>query len=95
MQKYKYEQLKSYNQFLLIASIIMVAFNLRAAITSVGPVIGMIRETLTLPNWSIGILTSLPLFAFAIMSPVAPKLGIKYTNEGALIGAWCCLHLGL
>ncbi|AIF44969.1 MFS transporter [Virgibacillus sp. SK37] len=95
MSIYTYEELKRYNQVLLISGIIVVAFNLRAALTSVGPLVGIIRETLALPNWSIGILTSLPLFAFALMSPIAPKLGVKYSKEVVMIAGMIILCLGL
>lgn len=95
MSKYKFGQLKSYHQFLLITAIVLVAFNLRPAITSVGPLVGLLRDSLSLSNWSIGILTSLPLFAFAIMSPIVPKLSARYTNEITLIAGMCVLSIGL
>jgi len=95
MNKYKYGQLKSYNQVLLITAVILVAFNLRAAITSVSPLIGLLRESLSISNWSIGILTSLPLIAFAIMSPIVPKLSSRFTNEITLIAGMCILSLGI
>lgn len=95
MSQYKYEQFKSYNQILLIIAVVLVAFNLRAAINVVGPLAGLLRDNLAITNWSIGILTSLPLFAFAFMSPLAPKIGAKYTNEVALIAGMCVLSVGL
>lgn len=95
MSQYKYEQFKSYNQVLLITAVILVAFNLRAAINVVGPLAGLLRDNLSMTNWSIGILTSLPLFAFAFMSPLVPKLGTKFTNEVALIAGMCVLSVGL
>ncbi|WP_239984704.1 CynX/NimT family MFS transporter [Lentibacillus sediminis] len=81
--------------FLLLAGIIVVAFNLRPAITSVGPLIGMIRDDLGLSNWSVGILTSLPLVAFAIMSPVAPRLANRWSNERALLMGLLLLFAGI
>lgn len=89
------EQSKRTYQFLLISAIIIVAFNLRPGITSVGPLIGMIRDDVGLANWSAGLLTSLPLVAFAIMSPIAPKLGNKYTNERAMLIGLVILILGI
>ncbi len=81
--------------FLLIAGIVIVAFNLRPAITSVGPLIGTIRDDVGLSNWSAGLLTSLPLVAFAIMSPVAPKLGNRFSNERTLIAGLILLLFGI
>ncbi|TRM10967.1 MFS transporter [Lentibacillus cibarius] len=95
MSMYQYEDLKGYNQLLLITGIVVIAFNLRPAITSVGPLVGVIGDELGLANWSVGILTSLPLVAFAVMSPVAPKLGLRYTNEIVLIWSMIVLLAGI
>ena len=95
MNRYKYGQLKSYNQVLLISAVLLVACNLRAAITSVGPIIGLLRESLSLSNGSIGILTSLPLIAFAVMSPIVPKISTRFTNETTLIAGMCILSFGI
>jgi len=92
---YQFEDLKRYNQFLLVVGIIVIAFNLRAAITSVGPLADVIGDDLGLASWSVGILTSLPLVAFAVMSPVAPKLGNKYSNEVVLIAGMVVLLIGI
>ncbi|HLR08854.1 MAG TPA: MFS transporter [Bacillota bacterium] len=80
---------------MLVLGIVFVAFNLRPAITSVGPVIGSIRDDVGLSNWSAGILTSLPLIAFSFMSPLVPKLGHRYTNERALVLGLVLLTIGI
>ncbi|RLL46945.1 MFS transporter [Oceanobacillus piezotolerans] len=81
--------------FLLIVGIIVVAFNLRPALTSVGPLIGLIRDDLELSNWSAGLLTSLPLIAFAIISPLAPRLANRYSYEIALLLGMIFLFIGI
>jgi len=88
-------QPKNFNKVLLITAVLLVAFNLRAAITSVGPIIFLLRESLSLSNWSIGILTSLPLIAFAVMSPIVPKISSRFTNEITLIAGMCILSIGI
>src|SRR5699024_6067267 len=80
---------------MLVLGIVFVAFNLRPAITSVGPVIGSIRDDVGLSNWSAGILTSLPLIAFAFMSTLVPKLGHRYTHERALVLGLVLLTIGI
>ncbi|TFJ91897.1 CynX/NimT family MFS transporter [Lentibacillus salicampi] len=95
MRIYQFEDMKRYNQFLLVAGIIVIAFNLRAAITSVGPLANVIGEDLGLASWSVGVLTSLPLIAFAVMSPVAPILGNRYSNEIVLIAGMGVLLVGI
>jgi len=82
-------------RFLLLAGIIIIAFNLRPAITSVGPVIGLIRDDFGLSNWSAGVITSLPLLAFALISPLAPKIGNRYSNERTLVIGLIILLFGI
>ena len=89
------EQRKRLYQVLLIAGIIVISFNLRPAITSVGPLIGVIRDDINLTNWSAGLLTSLPLIAFAIMSPFAARLGNRYSYEGAMVIGLILLLFGI
>ncbi|WP_106498500.1 CynX/NimT family MFS transporter [Lentibacillus sp. Marseille-P4043] len=89
------DNVKRAYRFLLMVGIIVVAFNLRPAITSVGPVIGTIRDDIGLSNWSAGLLTSLPLIAFAVMSPLAPKLGNRVSNERALLIGLILLLFGI
>lgn len=76
---------KSYYAYILITGIILVAFNLRPAITSIGPVVGMIQEDMGLAHWSVSFLTSLPLIAFAAVSPIVPKISNKLSNEKTLL----------
>lgn len=65
----------------------IAGFNLRPAITSVGPLLGTIRDQIGLANWSAGIITSLPLLAFAAVSPLAPKVANRLGNvRGILVG---------
>ncbi len=82
-------------QVFLITGIIAISFNLRPAITSVGPLIGNIRDDVALTNGSAGLLTSLPLIAFAIMSPFAARLGNRYSYESALIIGLLLLLIGV
>jgi len=81
--------------FLIILAIVIVSINLRPAITSVGPLIGMIRTDLGLEHWSAGLLTSLPLFAFAIMSPIVPQLANRFTNERMMVFGLFVVMLGI
>ncbi len=89
------ENPKRLYQFLLIVGILFIAFNLRPGITAVGPLIGTIRDDIGLANWSAGLLTSLPLIAFAIISPIVPRLGKKFTNEWAMVFGLAILVIGM
>src|SRR5699024_1779892 len=73
-------------RLLIFTGIVIISLNLRPGMTSVGPLIGTIRDDIGLANWSAGLLTSLPLLAFSIMSPIVPMLSNRYTNERVIIG---------
>lgn len=80
---------------LLVAGIILVAFNLRPALTSVGPLIGSIRTDTGLSGGMAGFLTTLPLIAFAVLSPLAPKIAERYGNERTIWAGLCALIVGI
>lgn len=86
---------KSLYIFLLVTGIVLVAFNLRPAITSLGPLVGMIQKDIGLAHWSAGLLMSLPLIVFAVMSPIIPKLASYLTNERTLLIGLVALLIGI
>lgn len=80
---------------MLLIGIILIASNLRAPITSVGPVIPQIQAALHLSNTLAGLITTIPLLAFALLSPVAPKLAERWTIETLLWAAIWAIGIGL
>lgn len=82
-------------RLLIFTGIVIISLNLRPGMTSVGPLIGTIRDDIGLANWSAGLLTSLPLLAFSIMSPIVPMLSNRYTNERVIIGGLVTLIIGI
>ena len=80
--------------FVLVA-ILLLAANLRPAITSVAPLIERIRDDAGVSNGVAGLLTALPLLAFAALSPVAPRLSRRFGAERALIGSMLALCGGI
>lgn len=64
-------------KILIILGIIFISFNLRAPITAVGSVVEMIKAEYMLSNGMAGFITTLPLLAFAIISPFVSKLSQK------------------
>jgi len=81
--------------YLLVAGIVLIAFNLRPAITSLGPLVGMIQEDVGLAHWSAGLLMSLPLIVFAFMSPLVPRIAARLTNERTLLIGLTFLFVGI
>ena len=87
--------MKQKMNYLLLLGIIMIATNLRAPITSVGPLVGTITNSLNLTGAQAGLITTLPLIAFAIISPIAPKLARKFGTETTILGALILIILEL
>ncbi|MDM5340353.1 MFS transporter [Fictibacillus enclensis] len=81
--------------WLLILGIIFAGANLRAPLTCVGPLIEMIRENTGMSNTLAGMLTTVPLLAFALISPLAPKMARKFGLEHTLFGALLLLGAGI
>lgn len=59
---------------LVLVAIVALAINLRPAAVSVGPVLDEIRAGLGMTATEAGVLTSLPVIAFAVFGAVAPLL---------------------
>ncbi len=81
--------------FLLVAGIVLLALNLRACITAVGPLIPAIRGTTGLSNVLAGLLTALPLLAFGAISPLAPRLARRWGMEAMLLASLAGLVVGI
>ena len=66
------------HQIVLIVGLIFIAFNLRAPITSVGSLAALIRDDLGISNGIAGLITTVPLIAFALVSPFIPRLSSRF-----------------
>lgn len=80
---------------LIILGIFLVGANLRAPLTSVGTLIGFIRDDLGMTNTSVGAITTLPLIAFALISPLAPKIAQRIGIEQTLLWSLVILLIGI
>ncbi|OXM15500.1 CynX/NimT family MFS transporter [Paenibacillus herberti] len=80
---------------LTIAGILLIAANMRAAITSVGPLINQISSSYQLSSELSGLLTSMPLLAFAVMSLVAPRISERFGAERSLLYSLVLLIAGM
>lgn len=70
--------------FLLI-TVLVVAASLRAAITSVGPLLTLIGNDTHLSKSALGLLGAIPLAAFAIVSPLVQWLVKRFGTERAVL----------
>ncbi|QIB67802.1 MFS transporter [Aminipila butyrica] len=80
---------------MLIIGIAFIAANLRAPLTSVGPLVSLIRDNLYISNTLAGMITTLPLFAFALFSPLVPGMARRLGTEVVLFWSVVLLTLGL
>ncbi|WP_228394205.1 MFS transporter [Pseudomonas helleri] len=78
----------------LLIGILLIAANLRAPITSLGPVLDQVQQYFSLSSAAAGLLNALPLLMFASASPLAPWLTRRFGLEQALFGALCLIAIG-
>lgn len=78
----------------LLPGIICLGAVLRIPITSIPPILTTVAKGLNVNVTSLGILTTLPLLAFAFFSPLAPKLAHKLGNEGAFVAVLLLMIVG-
>lgn len=80
---------------LLMLGVVLIASNLRASITVVGPLISSIRTETGLSNVLASLLTAFPLLAFALLSPLAPVIARRIGTEKTLFASLVALTLGI
>ncbi|WP_408897429.1 MFS transporter [Nocardioides sp. R1-1] len=61
-------------RLLVVLGIVVLAFNLRPAASSVGPLLAEIRAGVPLGDAEAGLLTTLPVVCFAVVGGIAPRL---------------------
>ena len=79
---------------LATVTVLLVAANLRAAITSVGPVLDRIGADTGLSSTALGVLGAVPLLTFAVVSPSVHLLSRRVGTERAVFAALVVLVLG-
>jgi CP family cyanate transporter-like MFS transporter len=80
---------------LVVVGIIVLAFNLRPAAVSVGPVLDEVREGLGLNAGETGLLTALPVLSFAIFGALAPRFARAVGMHRVTLLALAALTAGL
>src|SRR5918994_4727818 len=81
--------------FILVLGIVLLAANLRPALTGVAPLIGQIRADTSISNGVAGLLTTLPLLAFGLLSPIAPSVARRFGMERVLLASLLVLVAGI
>lgn len=77
-----------------LLSMMLVAANLRLPITIIPPLLNTIEKNLGIPKSMAGMITSIPLITFAVLSPVIVKVAKKLGNELTIFIFFILLILG-
>lgn len=85
---------KKQKTWLIVFGIFLVGANLRLPITMMPPLIGALKASMGIPASLAGMITTIPLIMFAIVSPIIGRLGGKRGNEAVLLGALIILAAG-
>ncbi|WP_409313896.1 CynX/NimT family MFS transporter [Pseudomonas putida] len=81
--------------WLLLLGLVLVALNLRPALSSMAPVLGQVSEGLGLNASQAGLLTTLPVLCLGLFAPLAPLLARRFGSERVILGILLTLALGL
>jgi len=95
MEKLDENGLNKSSRILLLIGILFVAINLRPALSSIGPLIDMIRQDIGLSETLLGLLTTLPLIAFGVISTMTPLFTKRFGIGNTLLGALVLLITGI
>ena len=83
------------NNWGVIFAIVFIASTLRAPLTSVGPVVDEIKQVMEINNSVAGILTTIPLIIFAIVSPFVSKVTARLTMSRTIFYSTMLLIVAL
>ena len=81
----KNQIMKNSKSLLILLGILFISFNLRAPITAVGSIVEMIQSEYSLSNAAAGFITTLPLIAFAVVSPFVSTLSGKIGHSKTMM----------
>ncbi|MGW0583294.1 MFS transporter, partial [Streptomyces sp. NPDC002920] len=80
---------------LAVVALVLAALNLRPGVTSLGPVLEEVRDSLAMSGTLAGLLTSVPAVCFALVGATAPALARRYGAAGTVAAAGAVLTAGL
>ncbi|EKZ5285643.1 CynX/NimT family MFS transporter [Klebsiella aerogenes] len=83
------------NKLLLIVGILFIAATLRVTFTGIAPLLDAIRAEYQLTTAQTGLLTTLPLLAFGLVSPLAAGVARRFGIEPSLLLAMVIICLGI
>lgn len=83
------------SKIFLIIGILGIAINLRPALSGIGPLADFIQKDFQLSGALLGMLTTLPLLAFGVISMLTPLFTKRFGIGKSLLGAMLLLTFGI
>ncbi|WP_209310981.1 CynX/NimT family MFS transporter [Streptomyces spiramenti] len=81
---------------LLVATgLVLAAFNLRPAISGLGPLLEEVRDALAMSPTIAGLLTSAPALCFAVFGALTPRLSRRWGPVAVLLAGMAAITLGV
>jgi len=81
--------------WLLLLGLILVALNLRPALSSMAPMLSEVSKSLGLSASQAGLLTTLPVLCLGLFAPLAPVLARRFGAERVVLGILLTLAGGI
>ncbi len=81
--------------WLLLLGLILVALNLRPALSSMAPLLSEVSRSLGLSSAQAGLLTTLPVLCLGLFAPLAPVLARRFGAERVVLGILLTLAGGI
>ncbi|RMW15604.1 Cyanate transport system protein [Pseudomonas syringae pv. tagetis] len=81
--------------WLLLLGLVLVALNLRPALSSVAPLLNEVSESLGMSAAEAGLLTTLPVLCLGLFAPLAPILARRFGSERVVLVVLLTLAAGL
>ncbi|MEB0008954.1 CynX/NimT family MFS transporter [Pseudomonas sp. MH9.2] len=94
------EQVQQHNPvlirpWLLLLGLVLVALNLRPALSSMAPMLSDVSKSLGLSAAKAGLLTTLPVLCLGLFAPLAPILARRFGSERVVLGILLTLAGGI
>ena len=77
-----------------LIAILLLAANMRGSIVGLGPLAEIIGNDLALSGTQLGLLTTLPVLSFGVLSIFAPRLGQRFGLEATLLAMLLFIAIG-
>ena len=79
----------------LLLGLVLVALNLRPALSSMAPLLSEVSRSLGLSAATAGLLTTLPVLCLGLFAPLAPILARRFGSERVVLGILLTLACGI